>query len=493
MTMIRRPLHPIVRLLMALLVGSAGAAPALAADVNDVFFTVTIARSSEVADLITAEIRVQGAQLNNGTITFPGAANPTPLVQDGADLALGLEFDSEAQLASLFPAGNYVLRVNNGTVEATIAYEQRPPVPSPDISQPGAGEALPPGALEVLFTKCADCNLTDDSVEARLEDGAANELASETLTSADESWVPPDGMGGDFALPENGEFLVRVTHTAVRAKNVNVTGNDEPIFKFSPIFVQSDEVGFRTGFAPPMGDFCVTVNDPLPAAGCAVLSDPALSLLDTSGVVDTSVAGHDVEYTFTVGPKGDITGNAMADLDDDGSAETAGAIKGKLKGKGGEAKQKLSFPLVSEALAARLKLSVSDELSIPLDSLTRVQKASGSLGGVKVKEETPTGGALPVAPQAWRVTFSIDGQSLVQNAVLTLEQGRSFPLEGSHKFNLKKNLSNLKLQTADKGIKIQLKKVVLDDEAAPPTVVGGGLGYKILGQSGKADVPAPAP
>jgi hypothetical protein len=255
--------------------------------------------------------------------------------------------------------------------------------------------------------------------------------------------------------------------------------------------VQSDEIGFQTGFAPPAGDFCLVVNDPTPPAECSPLDDPAHSLLDTSDTIATTIAGLDVQYTFTVGPKGELTGNGMADLDDNGSLETLGAIKGKLKGKAGELKQKLSFPLANEGLLAKLKLSVSDVLSVPGDSLASVQKASGSLGDMKVKEETTSNGALPVAPQSWRVDFTIDGAGLVQNAVLTLELGRTFPLEGTNKFNLAKNESSLKLQTADKGIKLQLKKVELDDEVAPPAVVGGDLSYKILGQSGKASLPLP--
>ena len=54
-----------------------------------------------------------------------------------------------------------------------------------------------------------------------------------------------------------------------------------------------------------------------------------LSLLDTSGTFSTQLAGLDVDYTVEVGPKGTLTGSAMADLDDDGSKETVGALKGK--------------------------------------------------------------------------------------------------------------------------------------------------------------------
>jgi hypothetical protein len=49
--------------------------------------------------------------------------------------------------------------------------------------------------------------------------------------------------------------------------------------------------------------------------------------------------------------------------------------------------------------------------------------------------------------------------------------------------------SSLKLQTADKGIKLDLKKLVLDDTADPVGVTGGSLSQKILGQSHKTEIP----
>ena len=493
--MFRNPLRSLVRLLIPFSCVAGAALPAFAADVNDVLFIVTVARSSEVDDEITAELRVQGTDLTNGSITFPPAStlNPKTLVlqDDGDDLARGLDFSSEAELAAVFPSGNYQLSTNNGTVTATIAYA-RPAVPSPDIEFPDAGDVVPSGPVEVLFTACPVCNLTDDSVVGLLTDAALTELANDTLTESDEAWIPSDGIGGDFLLPEGGEFRARITHTAVRQDNFAVSGEENEAddqLLFTDTFVRSDEVGFQTGFNPPAGDFCVVVNDPTPPVGCSPLDDPLLSLLDTSGTVVTTVAGLDVEYTFTVGPKGELTGNGTADLDDNGSLETVGAIKGKLKGKAGELKQKLSFPLENEGLLAKLKVSVSDVLSIPEDSLARTQKASGNLGEEKVKEETTSNGALPVAPQGWQVNFTITAEGAVEAATLTLEGGRNFDLVATQKYNFAKNLSTLKLETADKGIKIQLKKVELDDEVVPTAVVGGDLGYKILGQSGKATLP----
>ena len=493
----RHLLHPIVRLLMVSC-WAAAAAPALAADVDDVRFIVTIDRSSEAPDKITAELRVTGNGLVNGSITFPASSTIDPklvvLQKDGSDLARGIAFASEDALAQVFPAGNYVLEINNSAVDATIAYETRPLVPSPAIELPDlVNGVLPPGPVTVLFTKCAVCSLAGDSVEAELEGDAT---ASETLTSADEEWTAPDGMGGDLLLGENLDFLTRITHATVRQKFVPVTGEglgEDGLIRFDARFIQSDEVGFGTGFPPPQGDFCVEVNAAAPPAGCSPLDDALMLLLDTSGTVVTSVAGHDVQYTFAVGAKGTLTGTAVADLDDNGSQETTGQIKGSLKGKAGVLKQKLSFSLANETLLAKIKVSVADELSILGNTLARVQKASGKIGDVKIKQETPSNGPLPVAPQGWRVNFTVDADGQVQNGLLTLDGGRTFALVGTHKFNFASGLSNLKLQTApdgvDKGIKIQLKQVELDDDVVPTAVEGGDLTFKILGQSGKASLP----
>jgi len=483
----RHLLHPIVRFLMALFAAGAVAEPALAvADVTDVSVTVTIAESTGAQDDVSAEIRVKGTDLNDALISIPGFPQQVPLDPVGDDFVLGISFANEAELNSLLPAGNYGLSVDGGAVLATIAYDARPAVPSPSIDQPGGGDVIPPGPVEVLFTACSICSLTDDSVEALLEEGVT-EVASETLTENDDAWIPPDGIGGDLQLGESSQFTATITHTAVRAKNVSTTG-DDTTFDFTANFVRSDTVSFETGFGPPTGDFCLVVNDLTPPAECAALNDPLLGILDSSGLVSTSVGGHAVDYDITVGAKGDITGAAMADLDDDTIKETVGAVRGKLGGKAGLARQKLSFPLESPGLGAKLKVGVSDELSIPADTLARVQKASGSLGGVKLSEETLDDQTpLPVAPQGWRLDFTLGAGGVLESGLLTLEGGRSFELQGSHKFKLASDLSSLKLQTADKGIRVQLKNVGLDDSTQ--AVSGGDLSYKILGQSGRVSLP----
>jgi len=488
----RRSLRPIFLLLMPLL----AAAPALAViDIDEVSLEIVIARSSLVADEITAVLRVTGTDLNTGTstITLPQAPNtPIPLDDDGPDLILEDTFASETELNTVLPNGNYILRINNGAVVATLVYA-RPVVPSPAISQPGPGSVVAPGTVELLFTKCAACNQVGDSVEAVLEDDLAVVLAQETLTSASEEWIPPDGMGGDLLLPQDSGFVGRVTHTALRQDNVVPNpADDDGLLLFSHSFVQSDEIDFRTGFEPPVGDFCLAANHPAPPPGCEMLSDLSLQILDISGMNTIQVDGHDVDYDVNVGAGGELTGSATADLDDIGPNETGpGPIKGKLSGKGdGESSSKLSFSLEGDAPAAKLKVSVTETLSTFTGERQRLHRASGSIDGVKIKEAPPSMSvAPPFTPLGWVIEFELDANGQILSPVLTLEGGSSFMLTGTNKFNLASNQSSLKLQSDPKGISIQLKKLVLDHVPNPMQITGGDLSYRMLGQSGRTPLP----
>lgn len=494
--MFRHPLRPFLRFLMALLLSAAASQPALAVvDVSEVSFTVVIAKSTGANDDITAELRVtpdsDSDALNNGTVTPPG--RPPIVLEDdsaSADLVKSLTFNSEAQLALELPTGIYALSLNGGSVTANINY-QRETVPSPAISKPEANETVPPGPVEVKFTACPMCNLNPSSVQGLLEQGTTV-LASETLVATDDTWTPPDGMGADLQLAPESQFTATITSTGVLQANTPDStppvGDSDGFFGFISTFTQSDAVNFDTGFDAPSGTFCIVVNDLTPPPGCTALSDPLLSILDTSGVTMTSVAGHAAQYDIDVDNKGRITGTAMADLNEDLVNETTGEVRGKLRGKEGVSKQKLSFPLENEALDAKLKVKVQEELSIPGDAQTGEQKTTGKLGGVKIKEETPLNQTpLPVPAQGWQLDFTLGTNGVLESATLTLELGRSFDLVGTNKFKFATNVSNLKLETADKGIRIRFKKLGLDDTTL--AVTGGDMSYKILGQSGRTTLP----
>jgi hypothetical protein len=484
----RHPLREIFLLVSAALLAAPPAHAVL--DVTDVTLVVTIARTSVGGDDITAQLRVEGTDLNNGTIELPSSpGNQFALDEDGADLVLDIDFANEDQLNMVLPNGNYILRFNSGAAQVTIPYV-RLSVPSPAISHPDPGQVVPPGPIEVAFTNCSICGGLGESVEAVLEDDMGGVLDEDGLSPSDDSWIPDDGMGGDLSLPESSLFVVRVTHTAVDQDDFPIDDDDDTLL-FTSTFVQSDEVDFETGFAPPSGRFCLAANHPAPPAGCHTLTDPLLHLFDPTGMVATQVDGHDVDYTVSVGESGALTGTATADFDDNGSNETGPApIKGKLKGSEGEAASKLSFSLVNAT--SKLKVSVADEISLAGDVLNREQRASGTIEGLKIKEESSSSESpLPVAPLGWLVEYDLGADGAITNAVLTLEGGRSFPLTGTNKFNFSSNQSSVKLQSDPKGVSVTLKKLGLDDSPAPApmAITEGQVGYRALGQSGSATLP----
>lgn len=489
--MFRLPLRGIFLLVSAACFAAAPAAAVV--DIEQVTLTVTIETSTIGQDQIEAELRVIGTDLVNGTIALPSAPSvQVPLDADAGDLVIVDEFATVAELNSVLSNGNYVLRINNGNAQSTISYT-RETVPNPAISQPES-TVIPPGPIEVLFTRCSICNGLGDSVVAVLEDDMAAVVDEEMLFSTSESWIPQD-VGGDLELPEGSAFVVRVNHTAVDQDNFPVAGDDDDnTLLFTGTFVQSDEVDFETGFAPPSGRFCLAANFPTPPAGCETLADPLLQIFDLTGMaVLTQVAGHDVGYTLTHDAGGNLGGSATADLDDNGPNETGPApIKGKLKGGEGEVDSKLSFSLENVGMLAKLKVSVADTLFIVGDALDRSQRASGSINGVKIKEDTTSNESpLPVPPLGWLLEYDLAANGAVSNAELTLEGGRSFALTGTNKFNLASNESSLKLSSNPKGVSVTLKGVGLDDSTnpLPMQIDGGDLSYRALGQSGRVTLP----
>jgi hypothetical protein len=486
----RRPLRGIFLLLSLAALGtprSAGAGAAI--DIVEVELTITIERTTLGNDQFRVELRVIGDGLNSGTIALPSAPSvQLPFDTDGDDLVITDGFATEAALNATLTNGNYVLRVNGGAAQATIPFT-RPVVPNPSISHPPNG-VVAPGTIEVEFTRCSICNLAGDSVEAVLENDMEVVLDEEALDSTDESWIPQAMGGGNLVLPEASAFVVRVTHTAVRQDNVAVATDDDNSLLFTGRFEHSDEVDFETGFNPPAGPFCLAANFGGAPPGCNLLTGAALQLFDTSGMFTVQIDGHDVDVDVDVGPGGQLTGTASADLDDAGGNETTGAIKGKLSGRDGEAKSKLSFPLVNEGLLAKLKMSISDVLSIAANSRERVQSGSGSLGGAKIKEVVESSDSpLPDAPLGWLLTYDLAADGSISNAELELEGGRTFALTGTNKFNFSSNQSSVKLVSDPKGISVTLKKLGLDDASSPMEITEGSATYKALGQSGKVTLP----
>ncbi|MBM4385226.1 MAG: hypothetical protein FJ091_17890 [Deltaproteobacteria bacterium] len=455
------------------------------ANIANVRVEVTIARTSLGPDDLDFELRVTGSGLVDGTLTPPNAA-AVALTRSGADLVLTDSFANEAELSSLLPNGTYQLRVNGGALTASLVYT-RPSVPSPAIAEPGVGAVVAPGSVQIVFSACAACNLVGDSVVAEIEDGQGALLDDETLTASSTTWTP-QGASGPLLLPERAEFVARVTHTAIRQANVTTNDADGTLL-FSHEFVQSDEVDFETGFERPQGHVCLAANYTAPPAGCTILTNAELQVLDSSGVFTAQVAGHDLEYTLAVAASGALSGNAAADLDDDGSLETSAALRGRLRGTRGDVRSRIAFALENAALSAKLKVKQVERLSIVGGTVTGTRRAKGAIGATKINEETPTNGPLPFAPLGWLLELDIDGGEPVQNALLTLEGGRSFALTGKHGFRVASGASSFKLRSAGKGIRLALSKVALDDSTAPLTMTGGALRTRVLGQSARASVP----
>ena len=342
--------------------------------------------------------------------------------------------------------------------------------------------------MAIQFAACAVCNLTGDTVTAELEDGAGTLLDQELLTASTITWTP-QGASGPLALPEDSDFVARVTHRAVREATATVNDDDGNLV-FSHAFVQSDEVDFATGFARPVGHVCVAASYAAAPPGCALVPDVGLQVLDVSGVFAGLVDGHTVEVTLAHAANGALTGSAAADLDDDGTPDTnTPSIRGRVRGKNGEVVSRYGYALANPALAAKLKLKVREDLSIAGNTRAARQRATGAIGSSKVKETTTVSGALPFAPLGWLLELDIDGQGGVSNAVLTLEGGRSFALTGSDKFKLGSGRSRLKLSSSDKAVRVALKGVSLDDATSPLGVSGGTLKRRALGQSAKALLP----
>jgi hypothetical protein len=466
----------------------AAASQAQTPDVASVSLTVTIARSPNGSDGIDLELRVVGTGLNNGTLTAPTTgASAVALQRDGTDLVLTDSFANEAELNALLPSGNYQLRINSGTVTASLAYA-RPAVPSPAITEPDPGGVVAPGAVQIEFSACPVCNLVGDSVTAELEDAQGGTLDEETLTSSSVAWTP-QGATGPLLLPERASFLARVTHSAVRQANTTVTADADGTLLFTHEFVQSDEVAFETGFTRPEGHVCIAASYTAPPVGCKLVTDAALQVLDPSGAFAVQVAGFDLAYTLAVAPNGAFSGTATGDLDDNGTQETSASLGGRLRGAAGEVRSRLAFVLVNEALSAKLKVKQRELLSIAGGSLTGTRRARGRVGATTVDEETPTNAPLPFAPLGWLLEFDIDDSEAVQSALLTLENGRSFGLAGNHRFRIASGLSSFKLRSADERVRVKLSKLTLDDATVPLTVTGGTLRPRILGQRARTTLP----
>jgi hypothetical protein len=265
-------------------------------------------------------------------------------------------------------------------------------------------------------------------------------------------------------------------------------GNDD--FELEGSFSDEDSVSFFTGGALPTGHFCVVVQDDgtLDASGeCAVgggAEAELAALLDPSGTFSLPIGGVDMEYTSTVLPSGNITGTAHADLDGNGSLESSTPVSGKVTGFMGKVQRNLGFSFKTTSPAAKLKVKIDESGVVTEGSLAGEQSAKGTVQGVKIKDSAPSTLPLGEEPLGWRLDVELAGKQ-VEDASVTLTDGRTFALTGRFLFDFLTGLAKLDLQSED-DVRVRIEDFDIQDlEATPPEFRGGDFTFKILGQRGR--------
>jgi hypothetical protein len=213
-----------------------------------------------------------------------------------------------------------------------------------------------------------------------------------------------------------------------------------------------------------------------------------------------SAAGVPVVYSVQMNPKGKLTGIADADVGADGSFETPGELKGRLKGKDGRLRQKSKMRFGTGASDARFSVGLREEAELlslastpDLDWLVD-QKTNGKAGGTKLKERSTSTRTVPGAIAAWKLVISLSGSggATSGSVELTRTGGLMVTLPGKLNFDAMANESDVKLQSkgAERGVKVRAKRLVIDTTLPPgEQLVSGDVRFKGFGQ--RADVVLP--
>jgi hypothetical protein len=463
-----------------------GAPASAAPDLVSVTIDVETLRVSGAPMSLTAVVTVEGDQIVRADLTPPGGTK-VALPLDGESFVLEQTFSSEQALAAALPDGEYVLTLN-GSVEVPFEYA-RTPVPSPAISAPLPASILVPGPVTVEFTRCLACTEDFDTTDAWIYDDDNDVvLVAETLDPKAESWTPADG-GFPFELPEDGAFAAVVVHAALRELPLVGAGNDD--FVLLTGVWSGDAVPFFTGAASPAGSFCIAVADEAavldPLGECLAIDEPSAALIDPSGEFALSAGGVDIEYEADVSAGGAIVGSARADLDGNGSLETTTPLRGKLQGFRGKVDRSVAFDFRSMAPAAKLAVRIHEQATVEDGAIDGSQRAKGTVAGVKVKQDAPSTLPLGDEPLGWRLDVTLEGKH-VEDASVTLEDGRSYALRGRFVFDFLTGLAKLDLRSEgeDEGVQVRIEDFGIDDiESQPPVFGSGDFTFKILGQRGR--------
>lgn len=311
---------------------------------------------------------------------------------------------------------------------------------------------------------------------------AAGDRISE-VGQSDTTWTP----AADFEA--EASFTATVVHSAVRAEILVGGASDD--FELVGTFTSSDSVPFFTGAAVPAGSFCLTGADDDatldPLGECLAIGEPSAALIDPSGAYALSVPGVEIEYDTEVSANGAISGEAHADLDGNGSFETTAPVRGKLSGFQGKVERHLAFAFRSAAPAAKLTVRISEQASIEEGSLGGHQRAKGKVLGEKLVAEAPSTLPLGDEPLGWRLDVVLAGKH-VEDATITLEDGRVFALRGRFIHDFLTGLAKLDLRSEgeDAGVWVRFEDLEIEDlDSQPPVFGGGDFTFRILGQRGR--------
>jgi hypothetical protein len=463
--------------ILLLVLAFASAAPAAAQDLEQVVIEIATARRSGAVTSLTASILVEGERIARADLTPPGANAPVALPETATGFGVERTFASESELATALPNGSWLLTLN-GSRDYTFRFDLLP-VPSPAISAPLPGAILVPGEVTVEFTRCLFCTADADSTEAEIVDSADLAVASESLEPDAESWTPAE------ALEEEEEFAARIVHAAERSQDG--VGEAGDAFALTRRVVHSDEVPFFTGSAPPSGALCLVIGDDGsldPLAECLAPDVPEALLVDPSGSFALAAGDVAMSYDAEVQPSGVIAGTARADLDGNGSLESEAPLRGKLKGFLGTVDRHVAFDFRSASPAAKLAVRIHEEGTLAKGSLGGEQRIKGTVLGARVREDAPSTLPLGDEPLGWRLDVTLDGK-LVEDAAVTLADGRTFELTGRFLFDFLTDVGKLDLRSAD-GVSVRIEDFRVDDlEVQPPTGASGDFTFKILGQRGR--------
>lgn len=498
-------LHSGSRALLALLLTLLPAAADAALTLTELALSVRVKATNGTDGAFAVTFSVTGTELGTATVTPQGVGGTAIDLPCTAATSCSLTQNlSKTQFDQLFPSSARDFKIDlkqvpaSGTATITDTFSfTLPVVPSPAISFPTSSEPVEPVSLVVTFSACAACT---DATHAVLKLNTT-ELAMQDLPASATTWTPSASLD-----PNTSGYSVEINHKT--SGSLTPAPRYEPgnvPYAFEFVVEHSDSVAFSTSFAPPSGTFCIVVNDTLPApldplGECTAIVEPAAGLLDTSSppAYVTTAAGIAIQYSLQLAANGKLSGIAEADLDGDTVPETPTTLDGRLKGKDGVLRQRVRIPFDVPASDTRFRVRIREEANLAtLQGSADLawlfeQKTRGKEGGVRLSETTTGMRITPMPVTGWKLEFTLPATQGPITGQLSLASGASVSLSGSQTFDSEANRSTLRLGSdgADRGIRIRLKKLVLDPAQPPPDrITSGTLLMRAFGQNSSLLLP----